>query len=204
MAEFFPIEENRVDLAEWPISWGAVWVGALAALAVALLFGLSSAALGVHVMAPGYRILKWNSFSVGALVFAVCGAFFSFVVGGWGAGRIAGARRVETAILHGVIAWLVALPILLVLMALGAGSLFGGWYAGLGATPMWILPRSFPEIDPNAVIALRNAALGACTALLLGLLGAVLGGWLASGEPMRFSRHEQNTRRARTRKEGLA
>jgi hypothetical protein len=31
---------------------------------------------------------------------------------------------------------------------------------------------------------MRNAALGGVTALLLGLAGAVVGGWLASGEPM--------------------
>jgi hypothetical protein len=33
----------------------------------------------------------------------------------------------------------------------------------------------------------RNSALGALTALLLGLCGAVLGGWMASGEPMTFT-----------------
>jgi hypothetical protein len=33
----------------------------------------------------------------------------------------------------------------------------------------------------------RNSALSAVTALLLGLVGAVLGGWMASGEPMTFT-----------------
>jgi anti-sigma factor RsiW len=32
----------------------------------------------------------------------------------------------------------------------------------------------------------RNSALVAVTALLLGLLGSVIGGWMASGEPMNF------------------
>ncbi|HEV8058479.1 MAG TPA: hypothetical protein VGP68_01320 [Gemmataceae bacterium] len=32
--------------------------------------------------------------------------------------------------------------------------------------------------------AVRNSALGAVTALLLGLVGSVLGGWMACGEPM--------------------
>ena len=36
---------------------------------------------------------------------------------------------------------------------------------------------------------LRNGALGAVTALLLGLMGSVIGGWLASGEPMNFSHY---------------
>lgn len=33
----------------------------------------------------------------------------------------------------------------------------------------------------------RNSALGAVTALLLGLVGSVIGGWMASGEPMNFT-----------------
>jgi len=37
--------------------------------------------------------------------------------------------------------------------------------------------------------ATRNSALGAVTALLLGLVGSVLGGWLACGEPMNFGHH---------------
>jgi len=40
----------------------------------------------------------------------------------------------------------------------------------------------------------RNTAIGAATALLLGLMGAVVGGWMASGEPMNFTHHR--TRKA--------
>jgi hypothetical protein len=35
----------------------------------------------------------------------------------------------------------------------------------------------------------RNVALGAVTALLLGLIGSVIGGWWATGEPMNFTHH---------------
>lgn len=34
---------------------------------------------------------------------------------------------------------------------------------------------------------MRNMALGAVAALLIGLMGAVIGGWMASGEPMSFT-----------------
>jgi hypothetical protein len=117
--------------------------------------------------------------------------------------------------LHGAIAWLVATPLLVVLVGLGAGSLFGGWYAGLGGSPSWAAPAATPFDRPEPLAAgasetersayqtaltkyqeqvkqwredtpraTRNAALGAVTALLLGLIGSVLGGWLACGEPM--------------------
>jgi hypothetical protein len=167
----------------WSVYWSAIWVGALAALAGALIFGLVGIAVGAHQAIPGYRIVKWRDFGVGALVFSVAGAFLSFVIGGWVTAKIAGIRRAETAALHGAIAWLVAVPIVLALAALGAATHFGGWYVGLAGTPSWVAVARVP-VDPDAAIAARNGALGAVTALLLGLVGAVIGGWMASGERM--------------------
>jgi hypothetical protein len=199
----------------WPINWSAVWVGALAALAVALLVGLIGVAVGAHMFGPEHRVVDLHKVKLTALIFSVCGAFFAFVVGGWVAGKIAGILHAEEAMLHGAIAWLVATPLLLVLIGLGAGSFFGGWYAGLAGTPSWAAAASAPFDRPeppgpaataderaqyqadraeyqqkvkqwkeDTPRATRNSALGAVTALLLGLVGSVIGGWMASGEPM--------------------
>jgi hypothetical protein len=81
------------------------------------------------------------------------------------------------------LAWLVALPLVLLLGALGAASFLGTWYSGLAGTPVWA-SASNVTADPNAAAIARNSAIGAVTALLLGLVGAVIGGWWASGEPM--------------------
>jgi hypothetical protein len=167
----------------WPINWSAIWVGALAALAVALIVSLAGAALGAHQLGPGGRIASWKDVGFGALVFAVVGAFSAFVVGGWVAGKINGFRRAETDMLHGAIVWLVAVPLLVAFAAIGAGTLFGGWYGGLAGTPVWVTPNNVAA-DPTAAAAARNTALLAITALLIGLVGSVLGGWMASGEPM--------------------
>ena len=100
--------------------------------------------------------------------------------------------------LQGAIVWLVTVPLLLTLAALGAGSYFGGWYGGLAGQAVWSVPASgvptvpSAPLDPAARAAAereaarvaRNGALGAVTALLLGLVGSVVGGWMASGEPM--------------------
>jgi hypothetical protein len=40
----------------------------------------------------------------------------------------------------------------------------------------------------------RNTALANLTALLLGLVGGVLGGWMASGEPMTWTYYRRRTR----------
>jgi hypothetical protein len=42
--------------------------------------------------------------------------------------------------------------------------------------------------------ATRNAALGAVTALLLGLMGSVIGGWMSSGEPMTLTYYRTRDR----------
>jgi hypothetical protein len=175
----------------WPVYWSATWVGGLAAVVTTLIFGLGGIALGAYT-AQAHPLLKWSSFGLGALVFSVFGAFISFVVGGWVTGKIAGLRRSEPAMLHGAIAWLVAVPLLLVLVALGAGSYFGSWLSGLAGTPVWVTPTSV-AVDPNAAIAAKNSALGAVAALLLGLVGGVIGGWLAAGEPMTFTHHATRT-----------
>jgi uncharacterized membrane protein YeaQ/YmgE (transglycosylase-associated protein family) len=44
-------------------------------------------------------------------------------------------------------------------------------------------------VDPQAAFIARNGALGALTALLVGLVGSVIGGWMASGEPMTFTHY---------------
>jgi len=214
----------------WPVNWTATWVGALTSLAVALLFGLIGIAVGAHLLGPEHReqLVDLHKMGIWALIFSVCGAFFAFVAGGWVTGKIAGILRSEPAIMHGAIAWLLAVPVLLLVFSFGAGSLFGGWYAGLVGSPAWATPAAAPferpePLEANATDAqrkayqlemekyrgevhqwqldtpraTRNSALGALTALLLGLVGSALGGWLASGEPMSLTHHRTRREQAR-------
>ena len=60
------------------------------------------------------------------------------------------------------------------------------WYGGLAGTPVWVTPGAVADPQAALIIA-RNGALGAVTALLLGLAGSAVGGWMASGEPMTIS-----------------
>jgi hypothetical protein len=195
--------EGRVP---WPVSWSGVWLGSLAAVATMLLFGLAGLALGAHQLRDGQQQMTgMGDLGLGALVFGVLGAFFSFVIGGWVAGKVGGFLLSEPAMLHGGIVWLVALPILIILAAVGAGGFFGGWLGGLAGTPAWTA-----QVGPtgaDAALAARNAALGSLTALLIGLMGGVIGGWLASGEPMTFTHYrtrEASARASRPSRAGSA
>jgi hypothetical protein len=173
--------------AVWPVSWSGVWVGALAAIAMALLIGLVGLAVGAHQVTQGQLPAGRPGFW--GLVLTVAGAFFSFVVGGWAAGKITGDARSEVTSLHGAIAWVLAVPLFVVLFALGAGNYLGGWFSGLA----WLAdPSASGTASPALARAVRNAALGGLTSMVIGLAGAVLGGWMASGEPMsvRYRREE--------------
>ena len=166
----------------WPVYWTAVWVGALTSIAVALIFGLIGVAIGAHKLGTAGQILKWSRVGFGTVAWSILGSFLCFAVGGWVAASIAGIRRAEPAMLHGALTWLVALPLMIVLLAIGAGNTFGGWYAGLVGSPAWAVQGM--ASDPNAAIIARNAALAGVTAILLGLMGSVIGGWMGSGERM--------------------
>jgi hypothetical protein len=190
-------EDGSADLrAPWPLSWSAVWVGTLAALALVLIFGLIGVAIGAH--RAGHPLGRWHDMSFLALLWSVLAAFLAFAAGGWVAAKVAGLRRSESAMLHGAIAWLVAVPILLLLSALGASAYFGTWYGGLAGTPAWVAPMAAAAEDPAAAIAARNGAVAAVAALLLGLVGGVIGGWMASGEPMTFTYYRTRPARSGT------
>ncbi len=179
-------------LVAWSVNWSAIWVGALASLTFALIFGLLGTAVGAT------STEKFSSFTAISRIdvaMVICAAFFSFVIGGWVAAKITGARHAEPAILHGAIAWLVATPLLVVMLAAGAGNAFGGWYGGLIASPLGtaVAQAATPEV-------VRNTALAAITSLLVGLVGSVIGGWMGSGEPMSFTHYRKRNAHLAARK----
>jgi hypothetical protein len=210
-------ETRHEKWARWPVNWTAVWVGALAAISVGVIVALVGIALGAQQLGPEHRIVDLHKLGIAALIFSVFGAFLSFAAGGWIAGKIAGILHAEPAMLLGAIVWLVAVPMLVIASALGAGSLVGGWYGGIGS-PSWSsanapfarpepiatgtaddiaafnaqraeYARNIKQWNEDTPKATRNSALGAVTALLLGLAGSVIGGWMACGEPMNLTHY---------------
>src|SRR5438105_117113 len=94
--------------------------------------------------------------------------------------ELAGTYRPEAWV-----AWPVTVPLLLAVAALGAGGFYGSWYEGLAGRPAWAATvAAANEAPPPSPVqaerlkeearAARNAALGAVTALLLGLIGSAI------------------------------
>ena len=98
-------ERYQKPWVAWPVAWSAVWVGALTALAAALIIGLIGVALGAPELVPPRRVVRVRDFGFGA--------------GGWVASKITGVRRAESAMLHGAVVWLLAVPLLLWLVGIG-------------------------------------------------------------------------------------
>ena len=42
------IAPGGIETKAWPVYWSAIWIGALSALAVGLIFGLIGTAIGAH------------------------------------------------------------------------------------------------------------------------------------------------------------
>lgn len=166
----------------WPVYWGPVILGAMAAVVATVLFGLIGTAIGAHKAGVEGRITTWSGVGFAGLAYAVIASFFAFVIGAWAAVRVAGIRRAEPAILTGAISWVVAVFMMFVIAGL-SGAIFNGWYTSLAPTPAVPAVPGQP-VDPNVAVAARNGALAAAAALLMGLMGSVIGAWVASGEPM--------------------
>ena len=173
----------------WPVYWTPVIVGALAAMVAVVLFGIIGTAVGSWRAGNEGRVTDFSGIGRGAVAYAVFASFFAFVIGGWLTARTAGIRRKEPAILHAAIAFLVA-TVLLVAMASFGGAVFNGWYAGLAPSPA-VPSQPGAPVDPNAAKAAAAGATAAAVALLLGLAGSVVGGWMGSGERMDFSWYER-------------
>jgi hypothetical protein len=154
----------------WAVSWSAISLGAFGAVVAVVLFGFVGIAVGAEIAGP----VSFKGTGLAALAWAVFAAFLAFAIGGWIAGTVAGSITAESGALHGAGAFLFGVIILLALGALGAAYL-GGWYGAF-------LPAATGQTPSTD--AVRTAATAAAGAILLGLTGSVIGGWIASGEGM--------------------
>jgi len=151
-------EPGTESWVSWPVNWSAVWVGALASLAAVVVFGLIGTAIGAHVVGPEHRVVDLAKVPMITLIFSVFSAFLAFVIGGWATGKIAGILDSDRAMLHGAISWLIAVPILVLVCAFGAGSYLGGWHSNLGGHPSWAAPVAAPYERPEAIQATATEA----------------------------------------------
>jgi len=83
------------------ISWGAIFAGAVCALALQVVFTLMTAGMGLSMAQDG----EFGGVGVGTGVFFAVTAVASMFAGGSIAGRLSGAAALPSAVLHGIVVW---------------------------------------------------------------------------------------------------
>ena len=108
------------------VSWGAIFAGATAAVALQVLFMMLGAGLGLSIYSPITEQNPVSNFSVGALVIHSIGALIALALGGWVAGRFSPVHTRATGWLHGFCVWCTATVAGVIMVASGASAMLGG------------------------------------------------------------------------------
>jgi len=150
------------------INWGAVWGGLLTAIGLFILMSVLATAIGITATQET-TVDAGDASRIGGVVSAVL-ALLAFFVGGYVAGNMSGGDGGAGA-LNGFLVWALALVLILILAAFGAGAAFGTLAQNFG--PVAVDPGAVAEDAQSAAwIAFISLALAATAATLGGLMSA--------------------------------
>jgi hypothetical protein len=120
------VDERVVALGNRSPSWGAIFAGATAGMAVHFLLLMLGTATGLGAAEPATDDNPIASFGIGAGIVWTISALISLWVGGWVAGRYAARTSRGTGRVHGFLVWCVATIAGLLLVVTGGGAIVGG------------------------------------------------------------------------------
>ena len=154
------------------LDWGAIWGGLLTAIGLFILLSVLATAIGITAADSGAS--AEDAGRVGGVVSAVL-ALLAFFAGGYVAGRMSESNDNASGALNGFLVWALALVLILILAAFGAGAAFGTLAQNFGPA----VPGA--EVDPaTAADAAKSAAWITFISLALAATAAALGGWLGA------------------------
>mgnify|MGYP001549231124 CR=1 FL=1 len=146
------------------VCWGAVIAGSLAAIALILLSSLLGYACGVPAFAGG-------TYGWGAGAWSVITAAIAFFAGGALVGYFTPSGEQRNGALHGFMAWVLALPLILIFTGAAAGMFHATASGGLLRDTMQPSALSQPTWG-----SATGAAWGAFISIAIGLIFAAIGG----------------------------
>jgi hypothetical protein len=115
------------------ISWGAIFAGAVSAMALQLLFTLLGSSIGLGVFEPMRDADPIKNFGVGAaIIWSLC-ALVSLWFGGIVAGFFSNKVNHKSGGMHGLVVWCVVMVVSFGLVTLGVGLTAGGAVKVVGA-----------------------------------------------------------------------
>jgi hypothetical protein len=149
------------------VSWGAIFAGAVLALALQFLFVLFGLGWGFATVDPGQQANTLSGIGTGTGIYWGITSIVSTLAGGWVAGRLAGVPRSTTGRLHGGAVWAVVTLALVYFgtstatnVLTGAFNALGSAVGAAGNAAQAVIPENvnLPNISlENAPPALRNA-----------------------------------------------
>ena len=152
------------------VNWGAVWGGLLTAIGLFILMSVLATAIGITATQET-AVDAGDASRIGGVVSAVL-ALLAFFAGGYVAGNMSGGDGGAGA-LNGFLVWALALVLILILAAFGAGAAFGTLAENFGPVSVDVDPGTVAEGAQSAAwIAFISLALAATAATLGGLMGA--------------------------------
>jgi len=142
------------------VHWGAIFAGAVSAVAILVVLNLFGAAIGLYVLDPAAQDSDVGAAGAATGLWWAISALASCFAGGWVAGRLAGAPVQLTAGLHGLVVWALAVIAAVWLVSTTVRTAFtgaAGLFSGAGQAAAGALPGDVQLLD-LAVQAVLNFA----------------------------------------------
>lgn len=96
------------------VSWGAIFAGVVAAVAVTILLGLLGAGIGLWSVEPGGESDSIAGMTIGTMIYSIVVQLVALFAGGYVASRMSSNWDKQNAMLHGATVW-------------GLATIFGVW-----------------------------------------------------------------------------
>lgn len=106
------------------IRWGAIFAGALIAVAVSFALNLLGLGIGLGSINPTTEARPFSGLGTGTLIWYIIANLIALFAGGYVAGRMSGFPKKSTAGLHGLLSWALFTFLSLFILNSAVGKLF--------------------------------------------------------------------------------
>jgi hypothetical protein len=148
MAETRPVRTEDLVPVSSRISWGAIFAGAVMALALQFVLTLLGGSIGLSLRDE----VTQDTFTSGAAIYGVASIIVSLLVGGYITSQFAVGENHGEAVVHGLIMWGVTVAIVIWLTAAGVRAGFSALInvAGIGATAVQGVDQNWEALARRA------------------------------------------------------
>ncbi|MGF1551180.1 MAG: hypothetical protein ACFBWO_01605 [Paracoccaceae bacterium] len=141
------------------VSWGAIFAGAVVAVAAMLLFSLLGFGLGFGLVNPLTESAPTEGVATGGLIYFVVTQLLATFIGGFVAARLAGVPIAMTSALHGASVWAVTTVTIVFLGFMGGSAVVGG-LTSLAGSAIGSTSDALGEVVPEDLPQVRMPEIG--------------------------------------------